>query len=249
MKTENFCFCKIVMWAVFVAACGLAVLFLGEAVASERQYKPHHNNITVDKRKIHRTENNDYSTHVKQNQRQKQKQKQTANGGTGFGGNSTSSTGAISVNSGDNSDYPVNSAWAAPAGVTAPCAIGGSAGGSGADISLSFNSYYLDEECVLNRDILTYITQVQAGVLDAATGRELIHLVNCQKASYRTASASVPGMECPEYTNAKISAKRPLRYKTFNAAGDQQAVKFIPATMETAHICDVSDLDCEMIDK
>ena len=36
MMKEKMCFCKLVLWAAFVAACGLAVLFLGEAVADDK---------------------------------------------------------------------------------------------------------------------------------------------------------------------------------------------------------------------
>lgn len=112
-------------------------------------------------------------------------------------------------------DYPQsvpNSAWAPPTMVTAPCAIGISGGGQGMDFGLSIGTYYIDQECMLNRDIALYASM--------GMPPETLHIVMCQKESYREMTKLVADMECPVM---------------------EQSPKIIPATYKT---CSVEDLDC-----
>ncbi len=141
-------------------------------------------------------------------------------------GQESSNNGVSIVETHDYQEIPVATAWAPPTQVTAPCVIGASAGGQVADYGISFGGGFVDGECVLNRDIALFKSM---GASD-----ELLHQVMCQKDSYRTASANIPGLECPEYEGEDQTALRPIRDKMFGAT----SLKALAAKARKCHIAD-----------
>jgi len=155
------------------------------------------------------------------NQKQGQVQGQVLNAGQSLTGSQSqdSSNNGVSINdSHDYSDIPVSTAYAPPVMVTAPCAIGVSGGGQASSFGVSIGTYYIDSDCVLNRDVALYSSLGAAGLVKSP--HELIHATLCQKESFKTAAATIADLECPT---------------------TKQKIKVMPATYKTCH---VADEDC-----